>query len=264
LDFQIRALPDVQGGCFFGAVLIASAMPHKKPPFASFHDLAARLAECGNTGLKGCFAALAIFQAIILALGSNAIAADEGWTVATRSPEVVVYERPRKGYSLQEFKAVGVMDVSPEVLKRVIDDVSEYPHFMPYVTEARVLSGDAVTRVSYQKISPPMVSDMDYTVRVNCEIRSTPAGKCFCNRWQTANDLGPAEKSGVRRVKVTEGSWLLEPEDGGKKTRATYCVFSDTGGSLPAFILNTASRTAIPKLFKSIQKQAQLPKYQHP
>jgi len=33
---------------------------------------------------------------------------------------------------------------------------------------------------------------------------------------------------------------------------------------LPKFITNAASRTAIPKLFKSIEKQAQLPKYLSP
>jgi hypothetical protein len=205
-----------------------------------------------------------ILSLMAFTLGGNAFSADEGWSVATRLPELVVYERTHRGSALQEFKAVGVLDCSPEVMKRVIDDVSEYPHFMPYVAEARVISGDAASRVSYQRISPPLVSDLDYTLRVNCEIRSTPAGKCFCNRWQTANELGPPEKPGVKRVKIAEGSWLLEPQDGGKKTRATYCVFSDTGGSLPAFILNTASRRAIPKLFKSIEKQAQLPKYLHP
>jgi ribosome-associated toxin RatA of RatAB toxin-antitoxin module len=239
-------------------------MAHKQSPFASFNNFAIRVPDGGGSVSNMRSIGVAIFTVMVFTLGGNAIAADDGWSVASRSPEVVVYERTHKGSALQEFKAVGVLDASPEVLKRVIDDVAEYPHFMPYVTEARVISGDAANRVSYQRISPPMVSDLDYTVRVNCETRSTPAGKSFCNRWQTANELGPAEKSGVRRVKITEGSWLLEPEDGGKKTRATYRIFSDTGGSLPAFIMNTASRTAIPKLFKSVQKQAMLPKYQHP
>ena len=80
----------------------------------------------------------------------------------------------------------------PEVVRRVLDDVDEYPRFMPY---------------------------------------------------------------------VTEGSWLLEPTSDGRQTRATYCIYSDSGGSLPTYIVNAASKTAIPKLFEAIRKQAQLKKY---
>jgi hypothetical protein len=229
--------------------------------YASF---AMRALGCGRAVLRTRPVGLAFFELMVLALGGYAVAADEDWSVASRSPEVVVYERTRKGFALREFKAIGVLEAPPEVIKRVIDDVNEYPRFMPYVIEARVISGDAVNRVSYQRISPPLVSDLDYTLRVSCETRSTPGGTCFCNRWQTANELGPPEKPGVTRVKISEGSWLLEPQDEGRKTRATYCIFSDSGSAMPKLVTNAASRTAIPKLFKSIQKQAQLPKYLRP
>jgi hypothetical protein len=223
-----------------------------------------RILDCGGAVLRRGRVGLVFIELLVLVLVGKAFASDEDWSVASRSPEVVVYERTRKGSALREFKAVGVLDASPEVIKRVIDDVSEYPHFMPYVTEARVISSDGGKRVSYQRISPPMVSDRDYTLRVTCETRPTPGGTCFCNRWEAANELGPPEKPGVTRVKISEGSWLLEPQDEGRKTRATYCIFSDSGGSLPKFVTNSASRTAIPKLFKSVQKQAQLPKYLQP
>jgi hypothetical protein len=239
-------------------------MAHKQSFPPSVAIFAVRALDYGGGFFRRCRGPLAFLELIILALGGRALASDEDWSVASRSPEVVVYERTHKGSALREFKAVGLMEASPEVIKRVIDDVTEYPHFMPYVTEARVISCDGGNRVSYQRIAPPLVSNLDYTLRVSCETRSTPGGKCFCNRWQAANELGPPAKPGVTRVKVTEGSWLLEPEDEGRKTRATYCIFSDSGGSMPTFITNAASRTAIPKLFKSIQKQAQLPKYLRP
>jgi hypothetical protein len=223
-----------------------------------------RVLNCGGAVVNACRVGLALFEISVLALGAHAFASDEDWSVASQTPEVVVYQRTRKGCALQEFKAVGTLEASPEVIKRVIDDVIEYPHFMPYVTEARVISSEGGKRVSYQRIAPPLVSDLDYTLRVSCETRSAPGGMCFCNRWETANELGPPEKRGVTRVKISEGSWLLEPEDGGRKTHATYCIFSDSGGSMPKFVTNAASRTAIPKLFKSIQKQAQLPKYLRP
>lgn len=65
----------------------------------------------------------------------------------------------------------------------------------------------------------------------------------------------------MTRVKITKGSWLLEPIPGGK-TRATYTIFSDSGGGIPTFLLNTANKTAIPKLFDAVRKQSGLEKYQ--
>jgi hypothetical protein len=61
-------------------------------------------------------------------------------------------------------------------------------------------------------------------------------------------------------VKVCKGTWLLEP-DGPAKTRATYSIFSDTGGVIPAFIANHASLMAIKKLYAAISKQVKDPKY---
>lgn len=187
---------------------------------------------------------------------------EDGWVLAVRQHELTVFERARKGTDLREIKAVGLIEAPPIVIKRVIDDVDEYPRFMPYVTEARVLARDGANLVSYQRLSPPLVSDRDYTVRVRCEVREGPGGTRFCNTWSTANHLGPAEKSGVARVGLTEGSWLLEPEERGRKTRASYRIFSDSGGGLPSAIVNAASRAGIPKLFEAIRKQARFPKYQ--
>jgi hypothetical protein len=97
---------------------------------------------------------------------------------------------------------------------------------------------------------------------VHCETRPGSEGAPgYFIRWEAANDRGPAEKSGVVRVKVTEGSWLLEPIAGGRETRATYCVYTDSGGSLPTSLLNAAGKTAVPKVFESIRKQVQLAKY---
>jgi hypothetical protein len=204
---------------------------------------------------------LALCLTIIL---TSARAGDgtDGWTVADRSENLTVFTRPHEGSSIRECRAIGLIDAEPIVVKRVIDDTAEYPKFMPYVIETRTLSRTADGRVGYQRISPPVVGDRDYTVRVKCESKACPAGgTIYCNRWEVANDLGPAEIKGVTRVKITQGSWLLEPSPGGK-TKATYTIYSDSGGGIPTFLLNTANKTALPKLFDAVRKQAALPKYQ--
>jgi hypothetical protein len=62
------------------------------------------------------------------------------------------------------------------------------------------------------------------------------------------------------RINVCNGTWLLEP-DGPATTRATYSIYSETGGFIPAFIANHASLIAIKKLYAAIRKQVKEPKY---
>ena len=186
----------------------------------------------------------------------------DGWSVANRSDNLTVFTRPHEGSSIRECKAVGMIDAEPIVVKRVIDDTADYPKFMPYVIESKTISHSSDGRVGYQRISPPLVGDRDYTVRVKCESKPCPGGgMSYCNSWQAANDLGPAEVKGVTRVKITQGSWLLEPLPGGR-TKATYTIYSDSGGSIPTFLLNSANKTALPKLFDAIRQQCKLAKYQ--
>ena len=53
---------------------------------------------------------------------------------------------------------------------------------------------------------------------------------------------------------------LLEPV-GPNLTRATYSIYTDSGGTIPAFIKNTGSQIGIRKIFAAIRKQARNPKY---
>ncbi len=195
------------------------------------------------------------------AADTGAALLDEGWSAASSSGGLTIFNRPRKDSGLKEFKAVGVIEAEPAVVRRVLEDTPEFPRFMPYVTEARVISRQGDSHIGYQRISVPLVGDRDYTMRVQWETKRLDDGAfSYRSRWHSANELGPAEKPGVTRVKVNEGHWILEPA-GPRQTRATYCIFCDPGGSLPSMVLNSANKTAIPKIFEAIRKQAKLEKY---
>ena len=183
------------------------------------------------------------------------------WKMATNSQEVTVYSRTRSGSKLKEFKAVGEIDASSRAVHAVIDDLDGYPSFIPYVTECRLIrrEGDS-SLITYQRLLPKICQDRDYTLRVWKQSWPAADGFVYSNRWEPANELGPAEKKGIVRVKVCEGSWLLEP-DGATKTRATYSVYTDTGGAIPVFIANRVSQIGIGRLFAAVRKQVKDPKY---
>jgi hypothetical protein len=182
------------------------------------------------------------------------------WKLTSQSSGVALYSRPRPDSSLKEFKAVGEIEAPARAVHNVIDDLEAYPSFMPFTAECRILKRDPNSILAYQRLSPKICSDRDYTLRIRTESWPGQGGLVYLNRWEPANELGPAEKRGVLRVKLCEGSWLLEPQ-GPTKTRATYSIYTDSGGAIPAFIANAASEVGIRRLFAAVRKQVKLSKY---
>jgi hypothetical protein len=185
---------------------------------------------------------------------------NEPWNLLKEIPGITIYTRPHGGSRLKEFKAVGEIDAPTQMVHMVIDDIEAYPKFMPYTAECRLLKREGDSIFTYQRLSPKIVGDRDYTLRVRKQSWPAENGLAYLNRWEPANEHGPAEKPGVFRVKFCEGSWLLEPI-GTDKTRATYCIYTDSGVAVPSFIANSMSELGIKKLFAAVRKQVNDPKY---
>jgi hypothetical protein len=183
------------------------------------------------------------------------------WKLVKQTGGVAVYSRPHPESKIKEFKAIGEIDASSKIVHSVIDDVDAYSSFMPYTKECRVLKKDDNSIITYQRLSPRIVGDRDYTLRIEKKSWPTESGVAYLNRWKQANEDGPAEKPGVFRVTLCEGSWLLEPAEA-NKTHATYFVFTDSGLNAPAFLTNAIGEMGIVKLFAAVRKQATDSKYQ--
>jgi hypothetical protein len=97
-----------------------------------------------------------------------------------------------------------------------------------------VLREDASERVVYQRVSAPVVSERDYTVRMHREGdgQSGP----FQVRFWLANEAGPAPVRGVVRLSTLRGAWTVTPSPGGG-CDVVYTIHSEPGGSLPAFLV---------------------------
>jgi hypothetical protein len=208
----------------------------------------------------------AIFVAVALlavqVCGTSVAAEPEAtpgeWKFISNKDGVALYRRQRA--ITNESKAIGEIAASTELVHAVIDDVESYASFMPYTAECRVLKREGDTIIGYQRISAPMASDRDYTVRVRASSKKVEGGTSYFTHWEADNAAGPPEKRGVVRVNLCEGSWLLEPT-GPNTTRATYLIYTDSGGIIPKFIKETGSQIGIRKLFAAIRKQVRDPKY---
>ena len=185
---------------------------------------------------------------------------NDGWKFASKNNGVTIYSRIRAGSPIKEFKASGDIVAPTHVVYAVIADFENYPRFMPYTAESRLIKREADAIVGYQRLSPKICADRDYILRVRTKSWSAADGVTFLNWWTPANELGLPEKPGVVRVKVCEGGWLLEPR-GPDKTHATYSVYTDTGGLIPPFIANHVSQIGITRLFEAVRKQVLQPQY---
>ncbi|MEP6809696.1 MAG: START domain-containing protein [Chthoniobacterales bacterium] len=193
-------------------------------------------------------------------VGKNSGNPSAAWTQESSTKDLVIQSRPREGSSLREFRAVGSIAATPATVFAILDNSEAYPSFMPYTSECHVLKREKNSVLAYQRLEIPLVSDRDYTLRSQSAKWLGSDGTIYRIRWAPANDEGPAVKSGVARVNVCEGGWLLEP-DGAGATRATYSIFTDSGGALPAFLANNGSRIAIRKVFDAIRKRVKDPQF---
>ncbi len=183
------------------------------------------------------------------------------WKEISKSPTLTIYTRDHTGSSVKEVKAVGTFSVPNWVVKNVLDDADHYKDFMPHVVESKVISRGKGQVIAYARVNPPMISQRDYTIIVHDESTTTDKGPVYKTHWQPANDKGPAEKSGVVRIKNNDGGWLLEPSDNGQHTVGTYTIWTDGGGGVPAFILNSLNKERLTDLFDALTKQVKQEQY---
>lgn len=181
------------------------------------------------------------------------------WELAADPDGVKVYRRDKEGSAVKEMKAIGLIDATPREVWDVVRDLENYPTQMPYTAEAKVLTrteGDKEV-LFYSRLNTPLVSERDYIIALKDESEWNEGKGFYKVSWTVAppeKDVLMPEKKDVVRVRVNDGYWLLEPREEGKKTFATYYVFTAPGGSIPTFIINQANGMAVPKVFEAIKK----------
>jgi hypothetical protein len=168
----------------------------------------------------------------------------DSWKEAGRRDGVVVYTRSHAGSDFHEAMAVGLIDATPAECARVVDDLASFTQWMPYLAEAKVIAPGVV----YHRVTAPLVAERDYVIRFVDDSK----GDVIRRSWKAEHNSVPL-KAGVVRVTSTEGAWIFEPR--GKQTIARYIVFSDPGGSVPAWLANFAATAMLPDVVNAVAKR---------
>jgi hypothetical protein len=199
-------------------------------------------------------------MSLLLALPLLILTSDKepSWALAAEEEGIKIYARSREGQDVKEMRAIGLIDASPHEVWKAIRDYNNYPKTMPYTEEAKVVASEGGDKTIwfYSVINAPLVDRRDYVIKIIDE-SDWRDGKGFLKVTWTAwneKDKGQPERENSVRVKINDGYWLLEPREAGKKTFATYYVYTDPGGSLPKFVANRANSVAVPDVFTAIRK----------
>ncbi len=201
---------------------------------------------------------LLIPLSLLLLTADKEPAKEPAWSLAAEDEGIKIYSRQKEGESVAQMKAMGIIDATPQEVWRAIRDYPNYPKTMPYTEDSKVIArenGDK-TIWFYSVVNAPLVDRRDYVIKLTDESDWKDGAGYLKVVWTGWNekDKGMPEKDGYVRVKINDGYWLLEPRESGKKTFATYYVYTDPGGSLPKWIANKANGTAVPNVFAAIRK----------
>ena len=205
---------------------------------------------------------------------------ETGWSLKSDSKGLKIYNREKANSPIKELLALVTIDSPVWRVAAVIGDYDGFKDFMPYTVVSKRTghedqgAGKAVNYF-FTALDLPLVSNRYYTLRLIDEWNPDGKAGAFRSKWSRTKEAGkdlswddpavkalfpPNYKEPVKPP-INEGYWLLEPADGGTKTRVTYYVFMDPGGKIPPWVANQANSNAIPKLMKAVRERSKDSKY---
>lgn len=142
-----------------------------------------------------------------------------------------VEAREVKDSSFSELRLSTTSNKSVEALCDAAFGDGSIPPGDPYLRERKVLSTTRDERVTYDRVSPPLISERDYAVRV----RRVHDGSACVVRFELANEAAPPPVRGRVRLSRLAGTWRFVRAASGV-TQVTYTAHSEPGGDVSAFI----------------------------
>lgn len=161
------------------------------------------------------------------ALGESAFA-----PLRTTKDGIAVARRPGRTDGFHELRLTARSPVPPDRLEDFV--WSSFRRARPPVTQRDILSRGTREIVFHDRVSTPVVSDREYTMR----IRRVGDGPVLRLVFGTAPELAPPATPGFVTLPIVRGEWTFTPDGDG--TAVSYTVYSEPGGSIPAFVVRGA------------------------
>ena len=185
--------------------------------------------------------ARAAFALVAAFLSASAVRADDAWQPLVTQDGVSVEERSSPGRALPELRATVEIDAGIFEVLAVITDVPRQTQWMHDCEESRLIRRDSVdVSLIYNRTGAPWpVSDRDAVLRTETTLLA-PAQHAAV-RFANVTDSAAPPVDGVVRMPRLVGAYDLVSVSP-TRTRVTYLLDIDPGGSLPTWAVTRTTR----------------------
>lgn len=199
--------------------------------------------------------------AFLLLFSETPLFAQPSWELKKDEDNIQVFVKKVEGSSHHAFRGKMTLQTTINTIVAAITDVKSFPSWMPNTIETRVLeSKEGKVSIYYLAADAPWpVKDRDgiyqFTYHQEEATEKTTIGvKCL-------PDYLP-EKEGRLRIRKSEGFWLLEPLSS-DSVAVTYELYTEPGGSVPAWLVNSSAVNQPFKTLQSLRRRVELGEYQN-
>ncbi len=206
---------------------------------------------------------LVIFMAAMSIPMSSA--ADGGWEKIGESDGIIGYTRPTTKSSVDEIKAVGIVDAPVAVIEAVMRDISIMPEYVYLCKDAFLINtpdmksgGDVIFFYSLTDLPFP-ASDRDAVVRSVWTIdRATGIVYCHAEGLETTFE----QSQDIVRIPLSIMDCTLVPRSE-NRTEVIYQILGHPGGALPAWFVKMLSRDYGIKTIAGLRQMVKKDKYKN-
>lgn len=182
----------------------------------------------------------------------------EGWKIVkqdkgTNPPDWTIYSRQKAGSTFKEFKIIGNINVTPDKAIQALREKTQNSE--KYIDEKegyiKVLNSTENEMLVYSVYNMPF----PFKDRAMCERFLFAENKetgVHSISWQEDWQAAPPQKKDIVRMPIARGSWEFVPIGSGR-SRATYIVHADPGGSIPSWMVNATVSKGLPNELTSIE-----------
>jgi hypothetical protein len=185
--------------------------------------------------------ARAVLGLVAALLFGGIVRADDAWQPLVTQDGVSVEQRSAPGRALPELRATVEIDAGIFEVLAVISDVPRQTQWMHDCEESRLVREDSsgVSLVYNRTAAPWPVSDRDVVLRTETTLLAPSQHVAL--RFANVTTSGTPPIDGVVRMPRLVGEYDLDSVSP-TRTRVTYLLDIDPGGSLPTFAVTRTTR----------------------
>jgi hypothetical protein len=200
--------------------------------------------SCNEQRTACCYSqSMLSWMALVIAAGWQSRGTVDGMTVETR---------PIEGSAYESIRVTKEVSIPAQVLADAIWGTSGPESVASKaVHEHRVVEDGPGSRVYYEVVAAPLISDRDYILRIDRH----KDGEVHEVRFHSIEHPKYPPQDGKVRMRVI-GTCVIEPTATGGSI-VTYEVFADIGGSIPAWIARGAQRDSSLEWVKTMITRAE-------